>query len=130
MNERAEQEQEQLANAAGDAGQSETKKTQSQPTRYRILWGRMPDPEDEEGRVLYREVRNPEEKDGAYISTSAETARRKAFLDESTDQFPHIQQALKQHGVRMRHVALSSWGDDDPEAVLKIETREDLTGKV
>lgn len=120
----SEQGQEQLDSPAGGT------KKESQPTRYRVLWGRMPDPEDESGRIVYREILNPREADGAYIATSAETARRKAFLDEETDQYPHVQQALKQYGVRLRHVALSSWGDDDPEGILKIETREDLTGKV
>lgn len=118
--------------ASGDGGgDNPPKEKESRPTRYRVLWGRMPDPEDEEAHgPTYREVLNPDEEDGAYIATSADTARRRAFLDERTEQFPHIQQALRGHGVRMRHVALSSWGDDDPGDVLKIETREDLTGKV
>jgi hypothetical protein len=105
-------------------------KKESKPTRYRILWGRMPDPEDSEATIVYREVLNPDKGDGAYVATSAETARRAAFRDERTEQHPHIQQALRGHGVRMRHVALQSWGDDDPEGVLKIETREDLTGRL
>lgn len=117
-------EQDQLTPPAGDGGKKST------PTRYRILWGKLPDPEDEDGRISYREILNPNEEDGAYVATSAETARRRAFLDEASDQHPHIQAALRNHGVRMRHVALSSWGGDDDENVLKIETREDLTGGI
>jgi hypothetical protein len=106
-------------------------------TRYRILWGRMPDPEnqDDDGpapRPVYREILNRNEKDGAYVATSAETARRAAFLDEASDQYAFVQQSLRSHGVILKHVALSSWGDDD-EAMkdpLRIATREDLMGRV
>lgn len=106
----------------------------SSPTRYRILWGKLPDPEAEEGskRPTYREILNPRQQDGAYVATSAETARRAAYNDEETEQHPFIVQALKQHGVVIKHVALSSWGDDeealaDPLKITKVEQR---TGKV
>jgi hypothetical protein len=120
--------QQPLGAGAGKAG--EGGKKESRPTRYRVLWGRMPDPEEDGATIVYREVLNPDQADGAYIATSAETARRAAFRDERTDQHPHIQKALRAHGVRMRHVALSSWGDDDEEDVLRVVTSEDLKGRV
>ena len=120
-------------NPGGDGAASE-KQDKGKPTRYRVLWGKMPDPDSEYARPVYREILNPEEPDGAYVATSAETARRRAFGDEASDQYPHMQQALKGHGLVLKHVALTSWGDDEDDlsedSVLRIKTVEDLKGKI
>lgn len=117
---------------AADPTPEPEKKGESRPTRYRVLWGKVPDEDAELQRPAYREILNPDEPDGAYVATSAETARRRAFNDERTDQHPHIQAALRGRGVVIKHVAIGSWGDDEEDLAkpLKIETTESLTGSL
>jgi hypothetical protein len=113
----------------GEATSTDKKST---ATKYRILWGRMPDPDadDGNGRPVFREILNPDVEGGWYEATSAETARRRAFEDDRTDQYPFIQKALHSHGLILKHVAVTSWGEPDPSDPLKVETVEKRTGRV
>jgi hypothetical protein len=90
----------------------EKAKGPKQTTRYIVLWAAVPSDPEEALRFRIHSIR---------VGSNKETVERAAWRDEDSEHYGAMRKAAKDHGVQIRAVNESAWGDPDRKPV-RIDT--------